>query len=205
MSVRYRPPLAVLGLACALAAGCCSPCRFEEDPCCSGSSIAGDEPTSAAGCCKRCSGGCPAPQIADPPPDPITDVPASAADGQASCPPQVVCPPVVEKRKHKHVARRVRHRPEPPVENVVVVGPESQFVPVPTRPVFGPRVDARSIDEQPPDLLPPDVQPQVMPAPQILPSPSPGDSPPKPASASSAGKKQAAKSSDLTSSLQILK
>ena len=146
-------------------------------------------------------------QAAGPPVDQIqiTDVPSPSPEEPANCPPPAACPPAVEKRKHKHAARRVRRSAGPPVENVIVVGPESQFVPVPTRPVFGTRYDPRSMDDMSPAALPIDVLPQVMPSSLPPSSPPSDDPPPKPASASTASKKQAAKNADLTSSLQILK
>jgi hypothetical protein len=105
------------------------------------------------------------------------------------------------KRRHKH-ARRARRQEEAPVANLVIVSPESQFVPVPTRPVFGPRFDPPMTSEMAPGLLPVDVPPQAMPG------PPPEELPPKQArvgALSVASRQQAAKNADLNSSLQILK
>ncbi len=176
MSVRYRLPLAGLGLACALAAGCSNPCCPAANPCCPGSAMTQNQLPQPHQHCVHCRNGCPASpdagpatvQMADAPPPP--DDAATCPTPSASCPP-AACPPVAEKRKHKHkhVARRTRRSAEPPVENVVVQGPESQFVPVPSRPVFGPRYDPRSADDSTPAPAPIDVQPQPLPIPQARP------------------------------------
>ncbi len=241
MGARCRLPWAAWGLASALAAGCCSPCCFDSTDCCvvdSGS--ANCSPVAHA--CDRCRGQFAARQVADdsndltlidePPAPPTTDELAINDSTQGNylpqevCPPQV-CPPAVEKRKHvrKHAARRKHPPRELQVEPVLMIGPESQFVPVPTRPVFGPRMSPRAPDEFAPGLLPANVQPQMMPAPGsmpvpgpmpapgampapgpgLMPAPAPSDTLPKPSTSSSTSKKQPAKNADLTSSLQILK
>ena len=236
MGARCRLPWAALALVSTLTAGCCSPCFDSNDSCVVEKGSADCLPM--AHCCDHCACQQTTSQVDEPHSLALGDEFASngAPHESENCPPQEVCPPqicppAVARPKHvrKHAARRKHPPREQQVEPVLLIGPESQFVPVPTRPVFGPRLNPRAPDEMAPGLLPPDAAPQIMPAPGsmpgpmsmpapmptpgampapgpgLMPAPAPSDTLPKPGTSSTTSKKQPAKNVDLTSSLKILK